>query len=278
MEDFLSNVHVLVLTGYGLNCDNETAYAFELAGAVASRVHINALISGDVSLKDFQIMVFGGGFGWGDDHGAGVIQAVRMKTNIGDIILEFIHAGNLVLGICNGFQTLVNLGLLPGLDHDYTTRSVAMTFNDCGNFRDDWVLLKVNPATPCVFTRGLDQLELPVRHGEGKFYSDESTIGRLIKNNQVVVQYAMPNGSPALGRFPYNPNGSAHDIAGICDPSGRIFGLMPHPEAFNHYTNHPDWTRTKENIKRRGKTIDTGPTVGIRMFQNAVEYARKTLM
>jgi phosphoribosylformylglycinamidine synthase len=100
-----------------------------------------------------------------------------------------------------------------------------MTFNDCGNFRDDWVLLKVNPATPCVFTRGIDQLELPVRHGEGKFYSDESTIGRLIKNNQVVVQYAMPNGSPALGRFPYNPNGSAHDIAGICDPSGRIFGL-----------------------------------------------------
>jgi len=269
MEDFLSNV---VLTGYGLNCDNETAYAFELAGAVASRVHINALISGDVSLKDFQIMVFGGGFSWGDDHGAGVIQAVRMKTNLGDKILEFIHAGNLVIGICNGFQTLVNLGLLPGLDHDYTTRSVAMTFNDCGNFRDDWVSLKVNPSTPCVFTRGLDQLELPVRHGEGKFYSDESTIGRLIKNNQVVVQYAMPNGSPALGRFPYNPNGSAHDIAGICDPSGRIFGLMPHPEAFNHYTNHPDWTRTKENIKRRGKTIDTGPTVGIRMFQNAVEY------
>ena len=278
MEDFLSNVQVLVLTGYGLNCDNETAYAFELAGAVASRVHINALISGDVSLKDFQIMVFGGGFSWGDDHGAGVIQAVRMKTNIGDMILEFIHAGNLVLGICNGFQTLVNLGLLPGLDHDYTTRSVAMTFNDCGNFRDDWVLMKVNPAAPCVFTRGLDQLELPVRHGEGKFYSDESTIGRLIKNNQVVVQYAMPNGSPALGKFPYNPNGSAHDIAGICDPSGRIFGLMPHPEAFNHYTNHPDWTRTKENIKRRGERIDTGPTVGIRMFQNAVEYVRKTLM
>ena len=266
------SVQALVLTGYGLNCDHETAYALELAGARASRIHINSLIDGSAQLDDFRIMVFGGGFSWGDDHGAGVIQAVRLKTNIGEKILEFVEEGNLVIGICNGFQTLVNLGLLPGFDGDYRTRSVALTFNDCGNFRDQWVTLKVNPSSPCIFTRGLDRLELPVRHGEGKFYSDKITLGHLMNNNQVVIRYAMPDGGLADRRFPFNPNGSLLDIAGICDPTGRIFGLMPHPEAFNHATNHPDWTRNKEKIKRLGKTTDSSPTIGIRMFQNAVQF------
>ncbi len=270
----MNNVKAVVLTGYGLNCDHETAYALELAGATAFRVHINALIDGTVNLPDFQIMVFGGGFSWGDDHGAGVIQAVRMKTNLGDKILEFIEAKNLVLGICNGFQTLVNLGLLPGFDYDYTKRSVALTFNDCGNFRNDWVTLNTNPSSPCIFTKGLDQMELPVRHGEGKFYAEETTIRRLINDEHVVVQYAMYDGKPANKQFPYNPNGSIHDIAGICDPSGRIFGLMPHPEAFNHWTNHPNWTRIKEKIKRRRGDLEPGSTVGVRIFENAVEYIR----
>ncbi|QTA89379.1 phosphoribosylformylglycinamidine synthase I [Desulfonema magnum] len=268
----MSDVHALVLTGYGLNCDHETAYALELAGASATRVHINSLIDGSVKLKDFQMMVFGGGFSWGDDHGGGVIQAVRLKTNIGDNILEFIEKGNLVLGICNGFQTLVNLGLLPGFDGDYKTRSVALTYNDCGNFRDDWVNLKVNAASPCVFTRGLDQMELPIRHGEGKFYSDESTIKRLFDNKQVVLQYATRDGELADCRRPFNPNGSISDIAGICDTTGRIFGLMPHPEAFSHWTSHPDWTRIKEEMKRQGGSGDSGVTVGIRLFQNAVKF------
>jgi len=272
----MNNVRALVLTGYGLNCDHETVYALKLAGAVPRRVHINALIDGSVNLIDFQILVFGGGFSWGDDHGAGVIQAVRMKTNLGDKILEFIDAGNLVLGICNGFQTLVNLGLLPGFDHDYTRRSVALTFNDCGNFRDDWVTLKVVPESPCIFTRELDLLEFPVRHGEGKFYADQTIINRLIDDRQVTVRYAMPDGRPADGKFPFNPNGSVHDIAGICDPSGRIFGLMPHPEAFNHWTNHPDWTQIKEKKKRRQGKTEFGLTVGIRLFQNGVEYIRNS--
>ena len=269
-----SSVNALVLTGYGLNCDHETAYALKLAGAVARRVHINALIDGAVNLTDFQIMVFGGGFSWGDDHGAGVIQAVRMKTNLGAKILDFIDAGNLVIGICNGFQTLVNLGLLPGFDHEYTRRSVALTYNDCGNFRDDWVTLTVNQKSPCIFTSGFDLMEFPVRHGEGKFYAEQSTIDRLIESNQVVIRYARPDGRPADSEFPYNPNGSVYDIAGICDPTGRIFGLMPHPEAFNHWTNHPRWTRHKETLKRKGLTTDTGPTIGIRLFQNAVDYIR----
>jgi len=268
----MNNVNALILTGYGLNCDHETAYAFELAGAKASRVHINSLIDGSVSLDDFQIMVFGGGFSWGDDHGAGVIQAVRMKTNIGDRILEFIEKGKLVIGICNGFQTLVNMGLLPGFDNDYTTRSLALTFNDCGNFRDAWVNLRVNSESPCVFIKGLDHLEFPVRHGEGKFYAEESLIQRLVHNNQVVIRYAMPDGSPADGKFPFNPNGSVHDIAGVCDATGRVFGLMPHPEAFSHPSNHPDWTRKKEEAKREGNFSASETTIGIRMFKNSVDF------
>ena len=268
----MKNINALILTGYGLNCDHETAYAFELAGANAGRIHINSLIDGAVSLKDFRILVFVGGFSWGDDHGAGVVQAVRFKTNIGDKILKFVEDGNLVLGICNGFQTLVNLGLLPGFNGDYQTRSVALTFNDCGNFRDDWVRLKINPASPCIFTRGLEILELPIRHGEGKFYAEQSVIDRLMSHNQVVAQYATPNDEPADQTFPYNPNGSLCDIAGICDSTGRIFGLMPHPEAFNHWTNHPDWTRHKENMKRRKTENLSDLETGIRIFQNAVKF------
>ncbi|MBW1698737.1 MAG: phosphoribosylformylglycinamidine synthase subunit PurQ [Deltaproteobacteria bacterium] len=274
----MTDVRVLVLTGFGLNCDYETAYAFELAGAKAERVHINSLIDGSANPDDYQIMVFIGGFSWGDDHGAGVIQAIRMRTRLGERLLGFVEKGNLILGICNGFQVLVNLGLLPGFEGDYRSRSVALTFNDCGNFRDDWITLKTNPSCPCVFTRDLDQFELPVRHGEGKFYAEQSTIDRLFQQNQVAAMYAMPDGSPANQVFPYNPNGSIYDIAGICDTTGRIFGLMPHPEAFNHLTNHPDWTRIKEKMKRQGLKLDNkGPTPGIRMLQNGVDFIRQTL-
>jgi phosphoribosylformylglycinamidine synthase I len=271
----MSNVKVLVMAGYGLNCDNETAYAFQLAGAETRTVHINSLIDGSARLEDFQIMVFIGGFSWADDHGAGVIQALRLKTNIGEKILDFVARGNLILGICNGFQALVNLGLLPGFNNDYSKRTVAVTFNDCGNFRDQWVYLKTNPTSPCVFTSGIDRAEFPVRHGEGKFYADENTLARLLESNQVALQYAGPDGNFAQGHFPYNPNGSLYDIAGICDPTGRIFGLMPHPEAYNHWTNHPDWVRTKEKFKRQGGIPDSGPTVGIRMLQNGVDYIRQ---
>jgi phosphoribosylformylglycinamidine synthase subunit PurQ / glutaminase len=267
-------IDALVLTGYGLNCDSETAHALALADARPHRVHINALIDGDVSLADFQIMVFGGGFSWGDDHGAGVVQAVRLKTKIGDQLLEWVARGNLVMGICNGFQVLVNLGLLPGLDGDYTRRSVALTYNDCGNFRDDWVHLSVSTASPCVFTRRLERLELPVRHGEGKFVTDSATVARLEAGGQVVLRYADCEGRAAGGVFPVNPNGSLDDIAGICDPTGRIFGLMPHPEAYHHWTNHPDWTRQKESLRRTGRPFPTGPTPGLRIFENAVTYLR----
>jgi phosphoribosylformylglycinamidine synthase len=269
-------IKALVLCGYGLNCDLETAHALRLAGADARRIHINQVIDGTADLADFQIMVFVGGFSWGDDHGAGVIQAVRMRKNAGEKLLQFVEDGKLVMGICNGFQTLVNLGLLPGLDGNYRERRVALTFNDCGNFRDDWVHLAVHRESPCVFTRGLSRMELPVRHGEGKLVAEHSVIERLVDENQVVCRYAGPDGLPAEGKFPDNPNGSMHDIAGICDPTGRVFGLMPHPEAYNHFTNHPDWQRSRASgASAKGGGDPQEIPLGTRLFENAVAYCRQ---
>lgn len=272
----MKKLNALILTGFGLNCDNETAHVFELAGANAHKVHINRLISGKIKLEDFQILVLGGGFSWGDDHGGGVIQALKMKNHIGEDLLEFVEQGNLIIGICNGFQALVNLGLLPGFDNDYTKRSVAITYNDCGNFRDQWVHLKANQKSPCVFTNNIDIADFPIRHGEGKFIADQKIIDSMLDNNQIVFQYADKAGMQAKGKFPLNPNGSLEDIAGICDPTGRIFGLMPHPEAYNHFTNHPDWTRNAQIQKREGKTPDQ-ETIGIKLFKNGVDYINNSI-
>ena len=269
----------LILTGYGLNCDYETDFSLKLAGAESHRIHINEMISGGasgvtVTLSDYHLLVFGGGFSWADDHGAGVLMATKLKNHLGEQIQQFIEDGKLVLGICNGFQALVNLGLVPGFDNAYHERRVALTYNDSGNFVDDWVNLKSNQDSPCVFTKGISSIELPVRHGEGKFYAEDETVNRLFENNQVALQYADKNGDPANGRWPLNPNGSLKDIAGICDPSGRLFGLMPHPEGFNHYTNHPNWTKKKEAIIRQGKVMESEEGDGIKIFRNAVEFLR----
>lgn len=278
----MKTVKALVLTGYGLNCDYETDFSLKVAGADPERVHINELISDPrngvrVSLQNYHILVFGGGFSWADDHGAGVIMAARLRYNIGEEIEEFIREGKLIIGICNGFQALVNLGLLPGFDGDYRSRKVALIYNDSGNFVDIWVKLKVKEDTRCIFTKGISTLELPVRHGEGKFYAKKEIIDRLIEKNQVVIRYANKEGDPAQGRWPLNPNGSLYDIAGICDTTGRIFGMMPHPEAYNHYTNHPGWVIRKEELARIGKGIEREEGDGITVFRNAVDYIRKNL-
>jgi len=275
-------VRALVLTGYGLNCDYETDHALKLAGAESHRVHINELImeknqGAGAKLDHYHILVIGGGFSWADDHGAGVILASKMKFNMGEQIDRFIQDGKLIIGICNGFQALTNWGLLPGFERKYQERCLAITYNDSGNFTDCWVNLKLNPESPCVFTKGLSRIELPVRHGEGKFYASDENITRLFANNQVVVQYSDDNGNEANKQWPMNPNGSLRDIAGICDPTGRIFGLMPHPEAFNHYTNHPDWTRQKEGLIRKGKNVEPQIGDGISIFRNGVDYLRKAI-
>jgi phosphoribosylformylglycinamidine synthase I len=273
-------VKALVLTGYGLNCDYETDFSLKVAGADPERVHINELIScgeegATVRLDNYHILVLGGGFSWADDHGAGVVMAARLRYNIGEEIEEFIGKGKLIIGLCNGFQALVNLGLLPGFDGDYRSREIALTYNDSGNFVDTWVKVKTVADTVCIFTKGISTLELPVRHGEGKFYAKKEVIDRLIEKNQAVIQYADGDGNPAQGRWPFNPNGSLYDIAGICDSTGRIFGLMPHPEAYNHYTNHPDWVTKREELARMGKGIESEEGEGITIFRNAVEYIRK---
>ncbi len=272
----MKKIKAMVLTGYGLNCDYETHYCLELAGAESERVHINQIIFRTQEesnvLDPYHILVFCGGFSWGDDHGAGVLMASKLRHHLGDELIRFLEQGKLVLGICNGFQTLVNFGLLPGFHSDYTQRKVALTYNDTGNFIDIWVKVRINPDSPCIFTRGLEEVELPVRHGEGKFYAPEATLEQLIGNGQVVMQYALSNGEAAQGKWPENPNGSLYDVAGICDPTGRVFGLMPHPEAFNHYTNHPRWTYYKEGSRSDGTVSEPLKPQGIKIFQNAVKF------
>lgn len=279
----MNGPRALVLTGYGLNCDWETQYSLSLAGFQAERVHLSQLIAAredrnKVNLQDYHLLALVGGFSWGDDHGAGVILAARLKYTLKEDLEAFISAGKLIIGICNGFQGMVNLGLLPGFAGDYGKRLVALIANDGGNFRDDWVGLRGNPNSPCIFIRGIEKIELPIRHGEGQFYAPPEVLEQLVAGQQVALSYALPAGERAQGRFPENPNGSLMDIAGICDPSGRIFGLMPHPEAFNHWTNHPRWTLIKEALRREGKSLEKEEGQGLRIFKNAAEYIRQNLI
>jgi phosphoribosylformylglycinamidine synthase I len=267
----------LVLYGYGLNCDLETQFALARAGAEAVRVHASDLIGGTVSLGDYHLLAVPGGFSWGDDHGAGVILALRLKLALGQALAEFIAAGRLVLGICNGFQVLVNLGLLPGFPEQPGARLVALIPNDCGNFRDAWVHLQVLPSH-CVFTRGLERLELPIRHGEGKFYAPPEVLAELAARGQIVLKYATPAGEAAGGVFPDNPNGSLLDIAGITDATGRVLGLMPHPEAHIFATQHPTWTRDKETCRRQGQPYSDPEGAGLAIFRNAVKYLEEKVL
>jgi phosphoribosylformylglycinamidine synthase I len=271
----VKSVKALVLTGYGLNCDYETDHSLKLAGAESHRIHINDLIRGNKKIEDYQILVFGGGFSWGDDHGAGVLLATKIKYNLEEQLEHFIEAGKLVMGICNGFQAIVNLGLLPRFNKNDQERRIALIANSSGNFIDTWITLKMNQRSACVFTKGISQIELPVRHGEGKFYASDEDMARLFENNHVVAQYADECGKLAEGRWPLNPNGSLNDVAGVCDLSGRIFGLMPHPEAFHHFTNHPDWTRKREALVRQGKKISDESGDGLQIFRNAVDFIRE---
>jgi phosphoribosylformylglycinamidine synthase len=251
---------VIVLLAAGINCDRETAFAFERAGAAADRVHINDLIFGLKSLDDYQILVVPGGFSFGDDIASGKVLANKLKYKLGEAIDEFREREKLILGICNGFQVLAKLGLLPGLEGDHRSQCATVTFNDSGRFEDRWVYLKVNKNSPCIYTQGLESLYLPVRHGEGKFVAEEPILKSLRASAQTVVQYVDERGR--FGDYPVNPNGSMDHIAGICDESGRIFGLMPHPEGYIRRTQHPRWTRNE--------LPDEGD--GLAIFRNAVEY------
>jgi phosphoribosylformylglycinamidine synthase subunit PurQ / glutaminase len=257
----MAKPRTLVLTGFGINCDYETRYAFEAAGSLARRVHVNDLIEDTAMLGGCQILAIPGGFSFGDDIASGKVLANKLKYRLGQAFLRFIDDGGLVLGICNGFQVLVRLGVLPDGRAGLEAQSVTLTYNDSGKFEDRWVRLEVEQDSRCVFTRGLNSLELPVRHGEGKFIADSpGTLERIAREGQVVLRYVGPEGGPAV--YPCNPNGSQEDIAGVCDSTGRIFGLMPHPEAFVHRLQHPRWTSL--DLPEEGQ--------GLAIFRNAVQY------
>ncbi len=247
----------LIVRAPGTNCDLETAYALDVAGAATSLVHINRISSGEMSLAGFSIFVIPGGFSYGDDLGAGKLMARELERRLRDQVAEFVRRGGLVLGICNGFQVLVRAGLLPVPFGE--RQRVSLIPNASGRFECRWVHLRCAPGNPCVFTRDIAALDLGVAHGEGRLYVPGPVADDIVP----VLYYATRDGSEP--GYPANPNGSFRNIAGICDASGRILGLMPHPERFVRASQHPQWTARGD----RGGTGD-----GLSLFTNAVDYAR----
>ncbi len=262
---------VLIITGYGLNCEAETSAAFEVCGAATELMHLNDLESKRSVLDKFGILVFIGGFSFGDHLGAGAVFANRIKCRFTENLGRFVADGKMIIGICNGFQTITRLGLVPALGGKYFTREAALAHNDSGLFRDDWITLKANPESPCICTRGIGLIRLPIRHGEGKFVAEKQILDQIEKKNLVALRYCDESGTCGAG-FPANPNGSLNDIAGICDETGRIFGLMPHPEAFLSPFNDPDWTRRSALGE---KLPDSGE--GTAIFRNAVRFASENI-
>lgn len=253
----MAKVRTLILRAPGTNCDEETAFAFEQAGANVSSAHVNELVRHDKLIADYQILVIPGGFTYGDDISAGKILANELKLKLGDDIQKFVGGGGLILGICNGFQVLVKAGILP--QSTDASQRLTLAGNDSSRFECRWVYLSVEQRSPCVFTKGMDAMYLPIAHGEGKVMAEPKALSGL----NVVLRYADKEGN-IRADYPHNPNGSADSIAGICDSSGRIFALMPHPERFLRWTQHPRWVR---EVAR-----DWGDGFGI--FRNAVEWVR----
>jgi phosphoribosylformylglycinamidine synthase I len=251
-------VKTLILRAPGTNCDVEAAFAFERAGAQVDLVHVDELIRRQKSLSDYQIMVIPGGFTHGDDISAGRILANELRLKLEDEIQQFVDDGRLILGICNGFQVLVKAGILPK-SKGKKSQSLTLAGNDSGKFECRWVYLRANKTSPCIFTEGIDLMYLPVAHGEGKVVIEPD----VMEESNVALYYADEKGDIRAG-YPYNPNGSVNNIAGICDATGRIFALMPHPERFIRWTQHPRWTREPWR--------DYGD--GFRVFLNAVEWAK----
>lgn len=264
---------VLVLRTAGTNCNEETAFAFKYFGAATDQVHINQLVSGAVKLVDYHILALPGGFSYGDDIASGRILANELRLKLGDDIRRFISDGKLVLGICNGFQILVKAGILPGLKTDDNAsaadRQQATLFhNDSAKFESRWTHLLVAKTSHCVWTKKVSSMiYLPVAHGEGKFIPrDKQVLETLKANGQVIFHYCTKDGSAPV--YPDNPNGSTENIAGICDTTGRVLGLMPHPERHFLSQQHPYWSRLTDRTKLGD---------GAKIFENGVNYIRENL-
>ena len=255
----MAKPRVMVLRAPGTNCDQETAFAFEQAGGTADVLHVNRLLENPRLAREYQILCVPGGFSYGDDVAAGRILGNLFQHHLKDAMTEFKAAGKLILGICNGFQVLIKSGVLLADDEQGTPATLCL--NDTGRYEDRWVHLAAD-GDKCVFLRGVDQLELPVAHAEGKFVArNEGELARLASAGQLVLRYVNPSGAEDVP-FPHNPNGSQANVAGICDETGRVLGLMPHPERNIDPTHHPQWTRRRS----------TAPGDGLKLFQNAVGY------
>ena len=253
---------VLILRAPGTNCDGETAFAFETAGAKTEKVHLNRLLESPQLAEQFQILCVPGGFSYGDDIAAGRIFGNQIRHHLYDALHEFKAAGKLILGVCNGFQILIKSGvLLPDQAHEPIA---TLTLNDSGKFEDRWVQLRTS-GERCVFLKGVDEMYLPIAHAEGKFVArDAATLARLEEQGQLVLRYTAAAGDPVTNEplaYPANPNGAVANVAGICDETGRVLGLMPHPERHIDPTQHPRWTREQ---RERGD--------GLILFENAVRY------
>jgi len=259
---------VLIFSGYGLNSEEETAYGFELAGATADIIHINDVIDNLYKLNDYQMISFPGGFSYGDDTGAGNAYANRIKNHLWESLQKFVQGDHLIIGICNGCQIVHNLGLIPAFENNYGNRQVALVNNSSAKFITRWTDMKVTAKTP--WLDGIKEISLPIAHGEGKFTTTPENIKLLKKQNQIALQYVKGPMDTYLD-LPANPNGSIEDIAGIVDETGKILGLMPHPERGMFFIQRPDWPVLKEKYVREKKKLPTeGP--GLQIFKNAVKY------
>jgi phosphoribosylformylglycinamidine synthase subunit PurQ / glutaminase len=260
----------LIMSGFGINSEMETREALARAGMGAEIVHINDLINGKKSMADFRLLVFPGGFSYGDDTGAGNAYANRVRNNLWKDVEEFLEGDNLVLGICNGFQILANLGLVPAFDKNYR-RDIALTPNRKGVLECRFVTLK--PAAENLWTRGITRMYCPVSHGEGNLSCSKETLQRMKREKMIAFTYCRDDMSPADGEYPYNPNGSIEDIAGITSADGKVLGMMPHPERAMEFVNLYDWPLQKEQMKRKGIPVPH-ESMNMQIFRNMVDYFR----
>ena len=260
----------IILRTAGTNCDYETRYALEKAGADVDLVHVNQLVKDKGLLSSYHIFVLPGGFTYGDDIAAGKVLANQLRHHLLDELTRFVDDGKLVIGICNGFQVLIKMGLLPGINgtqpsfNEYR-QEFTLTYNDSNKFEDRWVYLK-SFSDKSVFIDNDCMLYIPIAHAEGKFVAGNGgELENLGKSGQIIFKYVDKDGN--IANYPWNPNGSLDNIAGICDSTGRVLGMMPHPERYIEPTQHPRWTR--EGLKAEGD--------GIAIFRNAVNYVKEEM-
>ena len=259
----------LVLAGYGLNCEEEAHFGLRHNDIESKIIHINDLIDNSKLLNEAQILVVPGGFSYGDDTGSGNAFAQKMKLALWEPIKRFVERDTLTIGICNGCQIITNLGLTPPAGHDYGERLLAVTYNMTARYQCRWIDVKVQSKSP--WLAGIDRMHIPVGHGEGRFMMEDAILKTLQNKNQIALTYTRPDGAPANGEFPYNPNGSLADIAGVTDETGRVLALMPHPERGMFMSQRDDYDRLKDRAQREGKPLPA-ESDGMAIFKNAAAY------